>query len=43
MSEPVASVAKPAASAVPEPPDDPPGVIARFHGLRVIPQSRVQV
>src|SRR5215472_8850892 len=39
MSEPVASVAVPAASAAPEPPLDPPGEYSVFHGLRVTPHS----
>ena len=37
MSLPVASGARPAASAAPEPPLEPPGVSARFQGLRVTP------
>src|SRR5207248_10573706 len=40
ISVPVASVVKPAASAAPEPPDEPPGPKSRFHGLRVTPQMR---
>ena len=40
MSEPDASVVVPAASDAAEPPDEPPGVYSRFHGLRVTPQSR---
>ena len=40
MSEPVARVVVPAASAAAEPPEDPPGVYAGFHGLRVTPHSR---
>src|SRR3954463_5897411 len=43
MSEPIASVAIPAANAAAEPPDDPPGVHSRFHGLRVTPQRLLQV
>ena len=39
MSLPVARGAYPAANAVPDPPDHPPGVMLRFHGLRVAPQS----
>src|SRR5262245_24440356 len=39
MSEPMASVVTPAASAAPEPPDEPPGVNFAFHGLRVTPQA----
>ena len=38
-SVPRASGAKRAASATAEPPDEPPGVIAGFHGLRVMPVS----
>ncbi len=34
---PSASGAKRAATAAPDPPDDPPGVLSRFHGLRVTP------
>ena len=36
-SEPMAAPARPAAMAAPEPPDDPPGVRWRSHGLRVTP------
>ena len=36
-SEPIAAPARPAAIAVPEPPDEPPGVRWRSHGLRVTP------
>ena len=44
LSEPVASVAVPEASAAAAPPDDAPQVIAVFHGLRVTPWRRdVQV
>ena len=43
MSEPVARVAMPAASAAPEPPDEPPGLKSRFQGLRVTPHSRDSV
>ncbi len=35
-SVPIASGPSPAATAAPEPPDDPPGVRSRFQGLRVI-------
>ena len=42
MSDPKASVAKPAASAAPDPADDPPGEYSRFHGLWVVPQARVE-
>ena len=40
MSEPLARYAVPAASAAPEPPEEPPGVKSGFHGLRVTPHSR---
>lgn len=43
MSLPVASVVSPAASAAPDPPDDPPVVKRRFHGLRMTPHSFDQV
>src|SRR4029077_10210681 len=43
MSEPVASVAVPAASAAADPPLEPPGEYLVCHGLRVTPQSRDQV
>src|SRR5690348_16855691 len=43
MSEPVARVVEPAASDAPEPPLDPPGQNAVFHGFLVTPQSLVQV
>jgi hypothetical protein len=43
ISDPVASIAVPAASAAAEPPLDPPGAYARCHGLRVTPHSLVQV
>ena len=36
-SEPVASGTIPAASAAAVPPEEPPGVWSRFHGLRVTP------
>ena len=39
MSDPVARLAMPAARAAPEPPDEPPGLYSRFHGLRVTPHS----
>ena len=42
-TEPVAIDEVPEASEAPAPPDEPPGVKSRFHGLRVTPQSRVQV
>ena len=38
MSEPVARGAVPAASDAPDPPDEPPGLKARFQGLCVTPQ-----
>ena len=40
MSEPVASVVEPAASEAAEPPEEPPGLNCRFHGLCVTPHSR---
>ncbi len=40
MSEPLARVAVPLASAAPDPPDDPPTPNSGFHGLRVTPQRR---
>src|SRR4051795_591149 len=40
MSEPLASVAVPDASAAPEPPDDPPTPNSGFQGLRVMPWMR---
>ena len=40
MSEPLASVAVPAASAAPDPPEEPPTAYSGFHGLRVTPHSR---
>src|SRR5882757_2314176 len=43
MSDPVASTVSPAASTAPAPPDEPPGVAWRFHGLRVTPHSLVWV
>src|SRR3954451_12724249 len=39
MSEPVASVAVPEASAAPEPPDEPPTAYSGFQGFRVTPHS----
>ena len=39
MSEPVASGTRPAESAAPEPPDEPPGAFVRSHGLCVGPCS----
>ena len=43
ISDPVARLDVPLASDAADPPDDPPGVKSGFHGLRVTPQSRVQV
>ena len=43
MSEPVANVVVPAANDAPDPPLEPPGEKAVFHGLRVTPHSLVQV
>jgi hypothetical protein len=42
ISEPKASVEKPAASAAPDPADDAPGEYSRFQGLWVVPQARVE-
>ena len=42
-SVPSASVVMPAATAAPAPPEEPPGVYSRFHGLRVTPQSGLWV
>ena len=42
-SVPMASAPQPLASAAPAPPDEPPGVCSRFHGLRVVPQSGLSV
>src|SRR6476661_4737040 len=42
-SVPIASGPSPAATAAPAPPDEPPGVIAVFHGLRVTPCNGVSV
>ena len=39
MSDPVARMDSPAASAAPEPPEEPPGVSSVFQGLRVTPHS----
>src|SRR3954453_21564879 len=38
-SLPSASAAMPVHTAAAEPPDDPPGVRSRFHGLRVTPHA----
>ena len=43
MSEPSARGTQPAATAAPEPPDEPPGVRALSHGLRVTPQRGLSV
>ena len=43
MSEPSARGTQPAATAAPLPPEEPPGVRSRFHGLRVGPQSGLSV
>jgi hypothetical protein len=42
-SLPVAMGSRPPATAAAVPPDEPPGVRARFHGLRVVPCSAVEV
>ena len=42
-SVPIASGPSPAATAAPAPPDEPPGVMSVFHGLRVTPFSGVSV
>src|SRR5687768_4806155 len=42
-SVPTASGPIPAATAAAAPPDDPPGVLAGFHGLRVMPVSGLSV
>src|SRR3984893_168368 len=42
-SVPIASGPSPAATAAPAPPLGPPGVRSRFHGLRVMPKSRLWV
>ena len=42
-SDPVASGTMPAAMAAADPPDEPPGVCSRFHGLRVGPNSGLSV
>ena len=39
-SEPIAAATRPAATAAALPPDDPPGVCSRDHGLRVCPKRR---
>ncbi len=42
-SVPTASGARPAATAAPAPPDEPPGVSSAFHGLRVMPPRGLSV
>src|SRR5882762_5232351 len=42
-SVPSASGARPAATAAPAPPEEPPGVWPRLHGLRVAPKRRLSV
>src|SRR5574341_2362443 len=42
-SVPRASGARPAATAAPAPPEEPPGVWLRLHGLRVTPNTRLSV
>ena len=37
MSEPISSALTPVATATADPPDEPPGVRAGFHGLFVVP------
>ena len=39
----VAMGASPAATAAAEPPLEPPGVNSSFHGLRVVPKTRLSV
>ena len=43
MSEAVASGASPAASAAPDPPEEPPGEYCGFQGLRVTPHKGLWV
>lgn len=43
MSDPSASGTQPEATAAPEPPEEPPGVRAGSHGLRVMPHSGLSV
>src|SRR5262249_29570213 len=43
VSVPMASGTSHAATAAAEPPDDPPGTLARFHGLRVGPNAEFSV
>src|SRR2546429_7292090 len=42
-SVPMARGARPAATAAPAPPDEPPGVWPRLHGFRVTPNRRLSV
>ena len=42
-SVPMASGARPAATAAPAPPEEPPGVWLVLHGFRVTPKSRLSV
>src|SRR5437879_12478074 len=42
-SVPIASGPRPAATAAPAPPEEPPGVWPRLHGLRVAPKRRLSV
>src|SRR5579863_9852716 len=42
-SDPVASGTMPAAMAAAAPPDEPPGLCARFHGLEVAPNGALSV
>src|SRR5215831_8607219 len=42
-SEAVASGTRPPAIAAADPPLEPPGVRERFHGLRVVPKTRLRV
>ena len=43
MSLPLASMEEPAARLAPDPPEDPPLVMARFQGVRVTPWRRLHV
>ncbi len=43
MSEPSAQSASPAATAAAEPPEEPPGTVARSHGLCVGPKAEFSV
>ena len=42
-SVPMARGARPAATAAPAPPEEPPGVCPRLHGFRVTPKRRLSV